>query len=129
MTLIARSALVTIFIAPALCFTARADPLQTPPAWRVACPQSGANFGYSVASAGDVNGDGYADIVVGARFYDEGEADEGKVFLYLGGPSGISTTPAWTAQGNQAGARFGISVASAGDVNRDGYDDVVVGSS
>ncbi|MFO0782322.1 MAG: FG-GAP-like repeat-containing protein [Phycisphaerales bacterium] len=90
--------------------------------------QNDAHLGAAVASAGDVNGDGRADIIVGAPEYDNGQNDEGRVWVYLGTPTGISTTPVWSAESNQAGARMGNSVACAGDVNGDGYADVVVGA-
>jgi FG-GAP repeat/FG-GAP-like repeat len=95
--------------------------------------QSGAQFGLSVAAAGDVNGDGYGDLIVGANLYDDGELNEGAAFVFLGSASGIVASNAAGAQmimtGNQADANFGVSVASAGDVNGDGYADVVVGAS
>jgi hypothetical protein len=101
--------------------------------------QAGARFGWSVASAGDVNGDGYADVIVGAFEYDAFPTDEGAAFIFLGGPGGISNgtplTAATVLRGNQAhdsgtnvGGWFGIAVSSAGDVNGDGYDDVLVGA-
>jgi hypothetical protein len=94
--------------------------------------QGGSQLGYSVASAGDVNGDGYADVIVGAPFYDHGQTDEGAAFLFLGSASGIASgTPASAAtvlESNQANAWLGDSVASAGDVNGDGYADVIVGA-
>jgi hypothetical protein len=96
-------------------------------AW-TATGQPGSSFGHSVASAGDVNGDGYGDVVVGAQYYDDGQDTEGGAFAYLGSPSGLASTPAWSAESNQAGALFGASVASAGDVNADGYADVLVGA-
>lgn len=96
--------------------------------WIAEGDQVRANFGYSVASAGDVNNDGYDDVIVGAQNYDNGQTDEGRAFLYLGSPSGLASAPSWTAESDQAYARFGYSVASAGDVNNDGYDDVVVGA-
>jgi len=105
-----------------------ASGLATDPAWTTEGGQEGAGFGRSVATAGDVNGDGYSDVIVGAYTYDNGQTDEGRAHVYLGSPSGLASTPAWTAQGDQDGAWFGYSVASAGDVNGDGYADVVVGA-
>jgi hypothetical protein len=102
--------------------------LATSPAWTAESDQTQAHFGYPVASAGDVNGDGYSDVVIGAYSYDNGQTDEGRAYLYLGSASGLAMTPAWTAESNQANALFGESVASAGDVNGDGYSDVIVGA-
>jgi len=83
-------------------------------------------FGGSLASAGDVNGDGYADVVVGAVGASGGS---GQVYLYLGGATGLASSPAMTITGSDGfTASFGTSVASAGDVNGDGYADVVVGA-
>jgi hypothetical protein len=90
--------------------------------------QEDPGFGGSVAGAGDVNGDGFADVIVGAFLHDAGETNEGAAFVYLGSGSGLSTTPVWTGQGNQTNASFGCSVAGAGDVNGDGYADVIVGA-
>ena len=81
-----------------------------------------------MATAGDVNGDGYADVIVGAFGYDNGQADEGRAFVYHGSAGGLSGSAAWTAESDQAGAWFGSSVATAGDVNGDGYADVIVGA-
>jgi hypothetical protein len=90
--------------------------------------QADATLGISVASAGDVNGDGYSDVIVGAYFYDNGQADEGAAFIYLGSASGISATAATVLDNNQAVSRFGAAVDCAGDLNGDGYSDVIVGS-
>ena len=90
--------------------------------------QAGARFGDKLSSAGDVNGDGYDDVILGAGEYDHPEVDEGMAFLFLGSPGGLITTPAWTAEMNQPGAQFGASVAGAGDVDGDGFDDVFIGS-
>jgi len=98
------------------------------PAWTAEINQSYSAFGTSVSSAGDVNGDGYSDVLVGAEFYHNPENSEGGAFLYMGSPSGVNSTPAWTGEGGQENARFGAAVASAGDVNGDGYDDVVIGA-
>jgi hypothetical protein len=104
------------------------DPLLTAAAWTAESNQVGAEFGSSVASAGDVNGDGFGDVIVGAQQFDNGEADEGRAFVYLGSASGLSPAAAWTAESNQANSYFGSSVASAGDVNGDGFGDVIVGA-
>jgi FG-GAP-like repeat/FG-GAP repeat len=87
----------------------------------------GSDFGVSVASAGDVNGDGYADVIVGA---DGSNSTTGQAYLYLGGAAGLSTHVAaiLTSPGSP-GTSFGIAVASVGDVNSDGYADVIVGAS
>ena len=97
-------------------------------AWTAESDQAGAVFGYSVGTAGDVNGDSYSDVIVGAYAYDNGESDEGRAFVYQGSATGLSTTTAWTAESNQAGANFGRSVGTAGDVNGNGYSDVIVGA-
>ncbi|HZE89104.1 MAG TPA: integrin alpha, partial [Verrucomicrobiae bacterium] len=103
------------------------DPIVTSPSWTMSGDESNAYVGYSVASAGDVNNDGYADVIVGAPLYDSGQTDEGKVFVLHGSSSGLVSVN-WTGEGNQAGAEYGYSVASAGDVNGDGYSDIIVGA-
>jgi hypothetical protein len=90
--------------------------------------QGGAQFGYSVDGGGDINGDGYADIIVGAPYYDIGEGGEGKVYVFQGSASGLITSTAWSAEGDQKEAFFGWSVGMAGDVNGDGYGDIIVGT-
>ncbi|MBK7878218.1 MAG: FG-GAP repeat protein [Planctomycetes bacterium] len=104
------------------------DPLLTGPAWTAESNQAVARFGGCVATAGDVNGDGYGDVIVGAPDYDNGQTNEGRVFVYHGSMSGLSASAAWTAESDQADAAFGSSAATAGDVNGDGYSDVIVGA-
>lgn len=88
----------------------------------------GANgfFGYAVAGVGDLNGDGFADVLVAAPVVDK---NDGRVYAYLGSASGLATSPATVIPGpDGTGASFGIGMASAGDVNGDGFGDVVVGA-
>ncbi len=104
------------------------DPLLTTPSWTLEGGVGNTQFAFSVATAGDVNGDGYSDVIVGALDYDNGQTDEGRAFVYHGSAGGPPATPSWTAEVDLAGAFFGVSVATAGDVNGDGYDDVIVGA-
>lgn len=75
----------------------------------------------SVAGAGDVNGDGYDDVLVGMP----DASPSGEVDLFLGGPDGVNPTAAWSRLGQVA--QYGWSVDGAGDVNGDGFADVIVG--
>ncbi|MFI5171106.1 MAG: FG-GAP-like repeat-containing protein [Chitinophagales bacterium] len=104
------------------------DPISTNPDAILEGNQDLSYFGVAVANAGDVNGDGYDDAIVGAYNYDNGTANEGGAFIYHGSATGISTTPAASMESNLASIRYGVAVASAGDVNNDGYDDVIVGA-
>ncbi len=90
--------------------------------------QIGSQFGHSVSGNVDIDNDGYADVLVGANLYSNGETSEGRVYAFYGSASGVSATETWYAESNQASAEFGYSVAGIGDVNSDGYGDVAVGA-
>jgi FG-GAP repeat len=94
--------------------------------------------GGSVASAGDVNGDGFDDVIVGARNADPGGSGSGASYVVFGKAGGFAATldlstlngtTGFRLDGAAAGDVSGISVASAGDVNGDGFDDLIVGAS
>lgn len=76
-------------------------------------------FGRNAAIVPDINGDGFADLVVG-RF--------GSVLVYHGSALGLSVSPTQVLNSVDPGRNFGASVAGLGDVNGDGYGDVVVGA-
>ena len=109
-------------------FLGSSNGLTTTANWMAEGDQVGARFGAAVSSAGDVNGDGFADLLIGAPCYSHGETGEGRAYLYPGSGSGLSNSAAWWAESNQANAHLGWSVSSAGDVNGDGYADVIVGA-
>ena len=89
---------------------------------------SGDNFGSSIANAGDVNGDGFDDLIVGSS----GAVDSlgwptGITSVYFGG-NHTHSNPNWTVDGEDSGDKFGGRVSSAGDVNNDGFDDILITS-
>jgi hypothetical protein len=80
-------------------------------------------FGASIAGPGDVNGDGYADVAVGDTL------NEGRVYLYLGEADGLPASPTQTLAAPVAYHEFGFAMSAAGDVNHDGYRDLLVADS
>ncbi len=100
------------------------DPLSSSPNWVVSF---GYSFGSAASAAGDVNGDGFGDVIVGAKEHTTNFTNDGKVYLFLGSAAGLSVTPAWTSIGANQSSAYGHSIATAGDVNGDGYSDVIIG--
>lgn len=85
-------------------------------------------FGFCVANAGDLNGDGHADLAIGAPFASpNGHLNAGNVTIVYGGPSFTGRPDAWI-NSSADDELFGYSLAAGGDINRDGYDDLIVGA-
>lgn len=94
-------------------------------------------FSYSASAAGDVNGDGFDDIVIGAWRAEPNGQWSGRAYVVFGSASGlehpfevqqIDGANGFALDGEEAGALAGRSVAGAGDVNDDGVDDLVIGA-
>ena len=92
--------------------------------------------GYSVAGAGDVNNDGYDDILIGARGADNNSrVESGSSYVVFGSvtPTTVNLASLGSAgfriDGAAADDRSGTSVSGAGDVNKDGYDEILIGAS
>jgi len=84
-------------------------------------------FASSLAVVGDVDGDGVADYLVGAyEHYWRGNLNQGRAFVFSGGSGKLLLTLDLPAP--QPGAAFGNAVAAAGDVDRDGVPDLLVGA-
>jgi hypothetical protein len=99
---------------------------------------AGDNSGFSVSGAGDVNGDGFDDLFVGAHLADPSGTSSGASYVVFGKAGGFSAslnlstldgTTGFRLQGEAEYDFSGRSVSGAGDVNGDGFDDMIVGAS
>jgi len=99
--------------------------LIVPPATITGPDVASGSFGRAVEGVGDINGDGLADVLVGAYGMN---SYAGRAYVYTGSASGLSSTAIPLTGPDIANSYFGES-ASAGDVNGDGFSDVVVGAS
>ena len=98
---------------------------------------AGDESGYSVSTAGDVNGDGFADLLIGARYADPSGPNSGASYVVFGKASGFGAnlnlsaldgTNGFQISGEAAGDRAGVAVSTAGDVNGDGFADLLIGA-
>ena len=101
--------------------------LAAKPAWRAEGEAPGDQFGYGLGPAGDLDGDGYDDLVIGSKYHSEGLPQAGKLYLYRGGPTGLAAAT-WTALGGSQSANLGTRVYGAGDLNGDGHPDLLAGA-
>ena len=93
--------------------------------WELLGTDNDMQLGYRVAGAGDVNNDGYDDVLIMALMYN----NPGAVRLYMGHAGGLSTTPAWTRSPFPTpNSYYGWVTSRAGDLNGDGYGDIVISS-
>ena len=97
------------------------------PDWTWSNDEAGGTAGISL-SGGDVDGDGDAELLVGADEEGTTGIGRGGAKLFLGDPSGLGSDPDWTAEGATTASIFGRAVAGGGDVNGDGYGDIAVGA-
>jgi len=99
---------------------------------------SGDRAGFSVSAVGDFNGDGLDDLIVGAPLNDSGGDNSGAAYLIYGKAGGLGTIDVanlqvqpgdgFRIQGDRAGSSVGLSVSDGGDINGDGFDDIIVGA-
>jgi hypothetical protein len=123
-------------IAPAAIAVVKLADLTGANGFRIDGVAVGDRTGHYVHSAGDVNKDGYEDLIIGAPTADAGGADSGAAYVVFGSASGFSPTldlatldgtNGFKIGGLAAGDHLGRSV-SAGDINHDGYGDVIIGA-
>ncbi len=104
--------------------------LETKPRWRKTGFVPGAWFGAGVAGVGDVNGDGWKDLLVGCHGFPTAPppVTGGRAYLFLGGSAGLATNAAWSVGNVAAEGGTGKNVSALGDFNGDGLSDFTVGS-
>lgn len=111
---------VEIYFGTSLGFNGTADQ-------RILSTVQGKMFGHTIDFIGDVNGDGFDDMMFSEVYNGTSQFQAGKMWLYHGSSAGIhSVVPNWTKTGDVPNAMLGRMFMGAGDVNEDGYDDVLL---
>jgi len=107
----------------ALVYHGGVDGMSVEPSTLIEAPDGGDHFGFAVGNAGDVNGDGFGDVIIGDFMGNH-------AYVYHGGVNGVFPEPKavlhFEGVVELLGAWFGFSVSGAGDVNNDGFADVIV---
>ncbi|MCB0206856.1 MAG: FG-GAP repeat protein, partial [Anaerolineae bacterium] len=101
----------------------------TTSSWRYEGGGGSRQLGKALTTAGDLNRDGYDDLIVGAASSTSSGQPIGQVLAFYGSSLGLASTPHWTAQHGEGSYGFGDRLALTGDVNGDGYDDLLAGNS
>ncbi|MBD3297089.1 MAG: hypothetical protein GF341_00385 [candidate division Zixibacteria bacterium] len=121
----------TLFSGLAVTAVVSASLVSIPIAWAECTPswiQSGEivddRFGQAVDGSGDVDGDGFDDLLIGAPGYDGNGVASGRAYVY----SGRTRLRLLRFSGEAAADSFGTAVAGVGDINSDGFDDVLIGA-
>jgi hypothetical protein len=133
--LIGMGVALVLLAGPAVVYALSSGRLESSAAASFLGEASNDNAGYSAAGVGDINGDGYRDLLIGDPFNDNNGVDAGVAYLVLGSPDGwglgkgLGQSQIIQYGGEAAGDRAGYSVAGAGDVNGDGYSDLLIGAS
>ena len=149
MNRLSRATLLSITLLSTTALTEASHAAGFPPVIRLVSLSAGAGFrldgataddfsGWSVAKAGDVNGDGIGDVIIGANYADPaGRLAAGSSYVVFGKStdftspialSALNGTTGFRIDGRTAADRSGWSVSGAGDINGDGFDDVIVGA-
>ena len=81
----------------------------------------------AASAAGDVNGDGFADVLLGYEDHSRTIFRQGRVVLFQGSPAGLGAMPSWAFEGTLEYGRLGRTMGSAGSINADDLSDIIVG--